>query len=226
MLLSADLITGILSFVFTLLILSYFIGDNPLFRVAIYLFTGVSAGYIAVVAFWQVLWPKLLYPLIYGGNSERYLVVLPMVGAVLILMKVSPRLTKLGSPAMAYLVGAGAAVAIGGALTGTIFPQMAATISAFDLQAAGTRNIGFIEVMFNGGVILVGTVTSLAYFHFGARTTTDGSTRRNILFEGFAWVGRIFVAITLGVTFAGVYAAALAAFIERISSLINFIGSF
>jgi hypothetical protein len=226
MLLSADLITGILSFVFTLLILSYFIGDNPLFRVAIYLFTGVSAGYIAVVGFWQVLWPKLLYPLIYGGNSERYLVVLPMVGAVLILMKVSPRLTKLGSPAMAYLVGAGAAVAIGGALTGTIFPQMAATISAFDLQAAGIRNIGFIEVMFNGGVILVGTVTSLAYFHFGARTTTDGSTRRNILFEGLAWVGRIFVAITLGVTFAGVYAAALAAFIERISSLINFIGSF
>lgn len=226
MVLSADLFTGLLSFVITLLILSYLIGDNPLFRVAIYLFTGVSAGYIAVVAFWQVLWPKLLYPLIYGERSELYLVALPMIGAVLILMKVSPRLTKLGSPAMAYLVGAGAAVAIGGALTGTLIPQMAATINAFDLQAAATRNIGFLEVLFNGGVILVGTVTSLAYFHFGARTAADGSTRRNILFEGFAWVGRIFIAITLGVIFAGVYAAALTAFIERISSLINFIGSF
>jgi hypothetical protein len=226
MVLSADLITGLLSFVITLLILSYLIGDNPLFRLTIYVFTGVSAGYIAVVAFWQVLWPKLLHPLIYGARPDQILVALPMIGAVLILMKVSPRLTKLGSPAMAYLVGAGAAVAIGGALTGTLFPQMAATIDAFDLQAAATRDIGYIEVMFNGGVILVGTVTSLAYFHFGARTASDGSARRNFLVEGFAWVGRIFIAITLGVIFAGVYAAALAAFIERISSLINFIGSF
>lgn len=226
MTISADLITGLLSFLFTLLILSYLIGDNPLFRMTIYLFTGISAGYIAVVAFWQVLWPKLLFPLIYGTKVEQYLAALPMIGTVLILMKVSSRLTKLGSPAMAYLAGAGAAVAIGGALTGTLFPQMAATIDAFDVRAAATRNIGLLEVMFNGGVILVGTVTSLAYFHFGAGTTPDGSTRRNILVEGLAWVGRIFIAITLGVTFAGVYAAALAAFIERISSLVNFIGSF
>jgi hypothetical protein len=37
-----------------------------------------------------------------------------------------------------------------------------------------------------------------------------------------AWVGRIFVAITLGVIFAGVYMAALTAMIERLSSIINF----
>jgi hypothetical protein len=225
MVLSADLITGILSFVFTLLVLSYLIGDNPLFRLTIYLFTGVSAGYIAVVALWQVLWPKLLHPVIYGTRTEQYLAVLPMIGTVLILMKVSPRLAKLGSPSMAYLAGAGAAVAFGGALTGTLLPQIAATVNAFDLQAAAAGGIGVLEVIFNGTIILVGTVTSLAYFHFGAGPAADGSTRRNFFVEGLAWVGRIFVAVALGVTFAGVYAAALAAFIERISSLLNFIGS-
>jgi hypothetical protein len=38
-----------------------------------------------------------------------------------------------------------------------------------------------------------------------------------------AWVGRIFIGITLGVVFAGVYAAALTAMIDRVSSLVVFI---
>ena len=44
-----NLFTGVISFLFTLLIFSYVLGDNPLFRVAVYIFIGVSAGYIAVV---------------------------------------------------------------------------------------------------------------------------------------------------------------------------------
>ena len=44
--------------------------------------------------------------------------------------------------------------------------------------------------------------------------------------EFLAWFGRIFIAITLGAVFAGVYSAAMTALIERISSLINFIGKF
>jgi hypothetical protein len=110
-------------------------------------------------------------------------------------------------------------------LTGTLFPQMTATINAFDLQAAMARNIT-LEAIFNGAFILAGTVTSLAYFHFGASVKPDGLVRRNGLIEFLAWFGRIFIAITLGVIFAGVYAAALTALIERISSIINFIGTF
>lgn len=225
MAISPDLISGFLSLIITLMLFSYLIGDNLLFRIATYLFVGVSAGYIGVIAWWQVLWPRLVQPLISGTMIEQALLALPMLGAVLILMKVSPRLTKLGSPAMAYLVGVSAAVAIGGALTGTLFPQMAATINAFDLQAAMARNIT-LEAVFNGAFILAGTVTSLAYFHFGAKAKSDGSVRRNGLVESLAWFGRIFIAITLGVIFAGVYAAALTALIERISSILNFIGIF
>jgi hypothetical protein len=222
---SPDIISGFLSLIFTLFIFSYLIGDNLLFRIATYLFVGVSAGYIGVIAWWQILWPRLVQPLIFGSMIEQALLALPMLGAVLILMKVSPRLTKLGSPVMAYLVGVSAAAAVGGALTGTLFPQIAAAINAFDLQAAMARNIT-LEAIFNGAFILAGTVTSLAYFHFGAKSKPDGSARRNSLIEFLAWFGRIFIAITLGVIFAGVYAAALTALIERISSIINFIGTF
>jgi hypothetical protein len=225
MVLSPDLIAAIVAFIFTVMIFSYLIGDNPLFRIATYFFVGVSAGYVASVAFWQVLRPRLFNPLMSGTPNEQMLAMIPLALGVLILMKASPRLSKLGSPAMAYLVGASAAVAIGGAVIGTLQPQMLAIINYFDLRAAAVHNIPFMEVIFNGSFILVGAVTSLVYFHFGAHSLQDGSIRRMRLVELLAWFGRIFIAITLGVIFAGVYSAALTAFVERINFLITFFGS-
>jgi hypothetical protein len=224
MVFSADLIAGIVAFIFTIMIFSYLIGDNPLFRIATFFFVGVSAGYVASVAFWQVLRPRLFNPLMSGTSNEQTLAMIPLALCVLILMKASPRLSKLGGPAMAYLVGASAAVAIGGAVIGTLLPQMLAIINFFDLRAAATSNI-LVEVIVNGSLILAGAVTSLVYFHFGAHPLQDGSIRRMRLVELLAWFGRIFIAITLGVIFAGVYSAALTAFIERINFLITFFGS-
>lgn len=226
MVFSSDLVTGLLSFLFTILIFSYLIGDNPLFRIAVYIFVGVSSGYLAALTWWQVIVPRLIYPLMYGSVLEKAFTAIPLLGAVLILMKISPRLAGLARIAMAFLVGAGAAVIIAGALSGTLLPQIAATINAFDLSAANARNISVVEVVFNGAFILAGTVFTLIYFHFGASPKADGSIRRLGLIEISASVGRIFIGITLGTIFAGVYAAALTALIERISSLINFIGNY
>jgi hypothetical protein len=224
---SLDFITGALSFLFTLMILSYLVGDNPLFKIAVYLFIGVASGYAAAIVFWQVLYTKLLFPtsqaLLSGAYNQGFLLVVPWLGFAFILMKVSPRLSGIARITMAFLVGAGAAVTIAGALTGTIIPQVNATINFFDRQAAAARNIDAIEVLGNGAILLVGVVTSLTYFHFGASQKPDGSTKRFALIDMFAWVGRIFIGITLGAIFAGVYAAALTAFIERISSLVIFI---
>lgn len=226
MVFSADHIAGVISFLFTILVLSYLIGDNPLFRIAVYIFVGVSSGYVAAVAWWQVIVPRLIYPLAYGSVPEKAITAIPLLGAVMLLMKISPRLTGLARIAMAFLVGVGAAVIIAGALSGTLVPQISATIDAFDTNAANARNISMVEVIFNGAFILAGTVFTLAYFHFGARPKADGSIRRLGLIEISAWIGRVFIGVTLGAIFAGVYAAALTALIERISSLINFLGNF
>jgi len=224
MALSLDFMVGLVSFLLTLLVFSYLIGDNPLFRIAIYIFTGVSAGYIAAVAWWQVLLPQLVIPLITVPMQEKLFLLVPMLGAVLILMKLSPRLAGLARPVIAYLVGVGAAVTIAGALSGTLIPQVMGAVNTFDMNAALARNVGFLGVMVNGGVVLAGTVFTLIYFHFGARPRPDGSMHRLGVIEFLAWFGRIFIGITLGVVFAGVYAAALTALIERISSLMDFIG--
>ena len=219
--LSHDMVNGFIGFLLTLMILSYLVGDNPAFRVAVYIFVGVSAGYIAAVAWWQVLYPKVFLPLFTGSFPERLLALVPLVLGILLLMKLSPRAAWLGTPSLAFLVGVGAAVAVGGAVMGTIIPQTQASINVFNPDTAGES---WLARLFFGAIMLVGTITTLVYFHFGARSTPGGPQRSKLV----VWLGRIgqvFIAITLGVLFAGVFAAALTALIERMNFIWYFLTS-
>jgi hypothetical protein len=204
------------------MIFSYLIGDNPLFRIAVYLFIGVASGYAATVIWHYVLVPKLFQPLTARDPNQLLLAIVPLMFSISLLTKLSSRISWIGNFAMAVLVGVGAAAAVGGALLGTLVPQVQASIDAFDWRAAG-GGANAIRMLFEGTVMFFGTVLTLASFHFSARRSSEGTPQRNIILEWIAWLGRIFIAITLGVLFAGVYMAALTAMIERLSSVINFI---
>lgn len=211
-----ELISAIVGFLLTLMVLSYLIGDNPLFRLALYLFIGVSSGYAATVIVFHVLLPKL------AEVQTNVLLVIPLILGASLLAKLSPRTSWIGNFAMAMLVGVGAAAALSGALLGTLIPQAQAAMDAFDLRTSDSAFLQFA----NGVVMLIGTVVTLAAFQFGAKRAPDGTIKRNVLLEGTAWVGRLFIAITFGVLFAGVYMAALTAMIERLNSMIKlFLGS-
>jgi hypothetical protein len=218
---SIEIISAFIGFLLTLMVFSYLIGDNPLFRIAVYLFIGVSSGYAATVIVHYVLLPRLR---LFQSNdlNQFILAIVPLLFGVSLLAKLSPRISWIGNFAMAVLVGVGAAVAIGGALLGTLMPQVGAAINTFDVSAAGGR-LGVASKLLQGVVMLSGTVFTLASFHFSAGRAADGTPKRNSIIEGIAWVGRLFIAITLGVLFAGVYVSALTAMIERWSFVINFI---
>jgi len=220
--LSSDLLTGSISFLLTLMILSYLLGDNPAFRLAVYLFVGVAAGYAAAITWRQVLVPRLVSPLLAGNITERLLAFLALALGILLLGKLSTRTSRLGNAPIAFLVGVGAAVAIGGAVTGTIFPQTQASINTFDLSNAGQFPL---EHLFFGTVVLGGAVTSLVYFHFGAKSTPGGPQRSKLVVI-LSWVGEIFIAITLGVLFAGIFTAAMTALIERLNFAWTFLTGF
>ena len=215
---SIEVISAIIGLILTLMIFSYLLGDNPLFRIAVYLFVGVSSGYAAVVVWYYVLIPKFS-PL--QDPSQFPFLIIPLILCVSLLAKLSPRISWIGNFAMAVLVGVGAATAIGGALLGTLIPQARASMDALDLRSTG-GGASALYKLFEGVVMLAGTVLTLAYFHFSAKRTSDGSVKRNVILELLAWGGRIFIAVTFGVLFAGVYMTALTAMIERLSSLINF----
>jgi hypothetical protein len=213
--LSHDMVTGIFSFLLTLMILSYLIGDNPAFRVAVYIFVGVSAGYVAAVTWWQVLYPNVVVKLLNGN----LLALIPLIFGVLLLMKLSSRTAWLGNPSVAFLVGVGAAVAVGGAVMGTLIPQTHASFDVFNPTSAGES---WLVRLFFGAILLVGTITTLVYFHFGAKATAGGPQRSKLVIW-LSWIGQVFIAITLGVLFAGVFAAAMTALIERMNFIWYFL---
>lgn len=221
---SLDLLSAVFGLIFTLMVFSYLLRDNPLFRVAIYIFVGVSSGYAATVIVYSVLLPRLRL-LQTNDLNQLILAIVPMLLGISLLAKLSPRISWIGNFAMAVLVGVGAASALGGAVLGTLIPQAQAAIDAFDFRAAPSASDAFLSLL-SGVVMLVGTVFTLGYFHFTGQQGPDGTPRRNRVFEWIAWVGRIFIAITFGVLFAGVYMAALTAMIERLSFIINFFRQF
>jgi len=129
-----DLIWTLIAFVITLFVLSYILGDNELFRLAIMIFIGVSAGYAAVMIIYQILLPRLITPLLTSPINENIWLLIPAVLGIMLLFKLSTKFSDLGTPAMALLTGVGAAVAISGAVTGTLFGQVNGAISTFDLS--------------------------------------------------------------------------------------------
>ena len=217
-----DLITGFLSFLFTVLILSYLVGDNPAFRLAVHAFVGVSAGYVAVVIFRQVVVDKMFLPLATGTLLERILLAFPLVMSLLLLGKSSARFEWMGRPVVALLVGVGTASAVAGAVLGTLFPQVLSVAGLFDLRnSAGQGNIA--GNLLTAGFVLLGTIVTLIYFQFTLFGRNKTSGKRGWFVNFVAVLGQVFIAITLGAIFAGVLAAALTALVDRVQSLVLFI---
>lgn len=207
----------------TLMILLYvFIGDNALFRLVTYVFVGVAAAYVAVTVIFQVLLPRLSNLLGAGDLWAIGLGLVPFVLGFLLLLKIFPGLSRVGNLPMAILVGVGAAVAVGGAIFGTIFGQVTGTISLFNVSQSEAPLMRLVE----GTFVLIGTISTLAYFQFSARSrpaeaAPEATARRSLSLELLARVGQIFIGMTLGAMFAGVYTAAITALVERIGFSFN-----
>ncbi len=216
---------GVVGFLLTLMVFSYVLSDNFMFRLAIHIFVGVAAGYMFVVALFTVIVPRLITPLLYGGPEQALLALVPLAASLLLLGKATQRLSVLGRPVMAFLVGVGAAVAVGGAVVGTLLPQVSASMNLLNLGAIQQSGQPVALELLNGLIILVGSLATLAYFQFGVRARA-GQPQRPGWLQAVAAVGQGFIAVALGAVFAGIYAAALTALVERWSAILNLIRQF
>lgn len=220
-----DWIGASLGFILTLLVFSYLIGDNPLFRFAIHLFIGISAGFAAIIAVYNILLPRLVAPYFSSNRTEQILALVPIILSALMLTKISPRFAFIGTLPMSYLVGVSAAAAIGGAVLGTLIPQVNASINIFDAGSAQVIDASIGLRLVNGVIILIGTIATLAYFHFGKQSSGVQKTQIQSWLEGIGQVGQIFIAITFGFLFAGIFNAALTALIGRVTFMVEFVKS-
>lgn len=214
-----DLLTGFLSFLFTVGILSYAFGDNPLYRLVLHIFIGVAVGYGTLVIIYQVLQPRLIDPLFSRDLTVIALTVIPLVLFIFLVLKLSPRTAALGNISVAYLIGVGTAVAVGGVITGTLVPQVNATWVSIMPGAAPN--------FFNNLILVIGTVTTLLYFQFWLRgRTAIGEIQRVAVLHWLSVVGQVFLTVTLGVIYGGMILSGLAIFGERISTLGQWITGF
>lgn len=213
-----DAIAGVASFILTLLVLSYLIGDNPLYRIAVYLFIGAAAGFVALtVAEW--LWNFWLRATAFnleGPPAQRILSVVPLVLGLLLLLKFSPSTARLGNLAMAYLIGVGTAVALNGIILGTLLPQVRA---AGSVPGIGSDVGGWV----NGLVMAIGAISTLLYFMFVARRAPSGQIVRPLPLRLVAAVGQGFIVVTLASLYAGAIVASLSIFAGRFATFVAFV---
>ncbi|MHC1783008.1 MAG: hypothetical protein AB9891_09685 [Anaerolineaceae bacterium] len=212
---------NMISFILTLLVLAGFVlGEkNFLFRLVTYSLVGLTSGLVLMIVIFQVLIPRMVWPLNSGNSTEAGLIIVPIILSLLLFTKLSQRAGRLGNVSMALMTGVGAAVLIGGALAGTIFPQIKAVLANFDPVRNVSNGLPVQANLLDAIFILFGTIASLAYFHFGGRRKQDQPAERTPLVKFLAWFGKIFIAVALGALFAGVFIAALTALVERLGFL-------
>ncbi len=200
--------------ILSLMIFSYVLGDNFLYRLAIAVFVGLAAGYVTIVTVESVLMPWLNATLLTRESSvgERLLGIAPFILGLLLLVKASPGVGRLGNLALAFLIGVGAAVALVGALTGTLLPL-----------AVSTGRMANLDLI-NGFLLVLGVISTLLYFHYLGRRLPGGEVRRALAIRFFGAIGEGFIVVALGALYAGAIITGLTIFSERLAFILSRVG--
>jgi hypothetical protein len=141
----------------------------------------------------------------------------PVVLGILLLFKGFPKQAYLGNLSIGYLIGVGTAVALGGALLGTLVPQATAAGQALSPVSLSNFRFGLVD----GLMVVVGTVATLVSFTFFRTKDRKGERIWGRILDGVAWVGRVFLVSAFGVAFAGALTASLSVLIGRMQYLID-----
>lgn len=201
----SDSVGLILGFGLTLAVYSYVAGDNPLFRLASHLLVGVSAAYAAVVAVQHVLWPIFQQAQQQPTASSTLLWLVPLLLALLLLIQRLPLFNWLGSLPLALLVGVGTAVALAGALLGTLWPQV--------MAEATTPGRGLAIALLTG--------LTLLSFQYYRRQDEGGTTVTPRWLHYLTLAGQGVLMMTLAVVFANMLGTGLTLLAAQVGSLLS-----
>jgi hypothetical protein len=166
---------------------SYLVGARRLFVLMQHLLAGLATGYLVLLAIRDVLVPRLVTPLI--EQPRDHVLLVPAVALVATLIGATWLPRGMTAPAGAILVGGIAAFALGGAVVGTVLPQIAAALPT--TNAASPDLIG--EVI----SLAITSLVLLAFLHGAPRgrlTIRAATVGRWLLVGGIGgWLGFLLV---------------------------------
>lgn len=185
----------------TLSIFSFLYRDNVFYKIAEALYVGISAGYIMVQSWHDVVIPNLIIPL----RNGNWLYLIPALLSVFMLTQLIPKLRWLSRISIAFVVGTGAGYGFVTYLKSNLFEQIHSAI--YPLWS------GNLWTSLGGVVLLVGTVTGIFYFFFSLE-------HKGVLRIG-ARVGMMFLMITFGASFGYTVMARISLLIGRIYFILH-----
>ena len=173
--------------VLTLAIYSFLYKDNPFYKVAEYIFVGLSAGYWAVFLWWNYAYPNLFVPL----GEGNYWNIIPIVMGFMMFTQLSKRTSWLVRFPLTFVLGVSLGLQIVAAVEGDMVPQLRGTFSPFVRGALFNTyefwtSIGYI-------VLLVGVLATITYFFF--------SKEHKGVLGASAKIGVYFLMISFGASF-------------------------
>ncbi len=217
----------IVSSVLTLMVFSYLLGDLPLignlYRIAVYIFVGMTAAFTLIVTYEGMILPYLqdiqnptTSWTTLGNHADIYIFFTALLFGLLLLLKPIKALTWLTNSIFAVVIVVGASVGVVGALSGTLFPLLHATVAIPENLTAD------FNALVDSLLVFVGTMTGLYYFHYQARARSDGGVEQSLVGRGFRHIGKLFLVTALGAIYASTILTCLTILTERIGFLFQF----
>jgi hypothetical protein len=214
---SADQIGLWAGFVLTLMVFSYLLGDNLLYRLAIYIFAGLSAGYITVVTLEGAILPWLRATVFSGDAGGIIVGLIPVTFAGLLLLKMFRRYHRLGNLPLGFMVGIGAAVGVVGVVSGSLLPLLRDTAAGL-FAAADAPNPA--AALANAFVVSLSVICTLVFLGRFGRRQADGTVQRGPLARALSAVGQGVVIIALAAIYSGAILTGLVLLSDRIAFLL------
>ena len=193
--------------VLTLAIYSFLYKDNPFYKVAEYIFVGISAGYWAVFLWWNYAYPNLFVPL----GEGNYWNIIPILLGFMMFTQLSKRTSWLVRFPLTFVLGVSLGLQIVAAVEGDMVPQLRGTFSPFAPGALFNTydfwtSVGFI-------VLLVGVLSTLIYFFFSKE-------HKGILGVG-SRIGVYFLMVAFGASFGYTIMARISLLFGRLHFLLS-----
>ncbi|MDK9700485.1 MAG: hypothetical protein OEM52_10110 [bacterium] len=189
-----DMLGTWIAAIFTLILFSFLYRDNPVYKLAEYIFVGLSTGYTIAVQWHSVLKPNVIDKI--GGGD--LLPIVPGLLGIILLLRLIPNLQWVARYPIALYIGVGAALNMIQFTQGQLIPQLQGTM----LVPYNATNI----------LIIVGTLTSLSYFFFALEHKALVQTSK---------IGIAFLMVSFGAAYGTTVMGRISLLISRIDFLIS-----
>lgn len=201
----------------TIGILSFLYKDNPFYKLCESIFIGVSAGYWAILYYFDNLYKKMYEGIVPKGDAEpNYWLIGGAVLGIMMLFRLSSKAGWIARWPLAFIVGATAGLYMMIYFVSNALNQVASTIMPVITRDPSSLSILWVETI-GTLVIAIGVITGLIYFFF--------SKEHRGAFGGAARIGIYFLMVTFGASFGYTVMSRMSLLIGRMDFLFgNWLG--